>query len=56
MELVYLYVDGYCSFEKAEFNFSQDVHMHYDPDEKILSAEDEISEIPTGYGEKIFKI
>lgn len=54
MELVYLYVDGYCSFEKAEFNFSQDVHMHYDPDEKILSAEDEISEIPTGFwGENI---
>ncbi len=29
MQLIYLYIDGYCSFHEAEFNFSQDLKLHY---------------------------
>lgn len=36
MELIYLYIEKYRTFEKAEFNFSSRVHLHYDQKNKKL--------------------
>lgn len=36
MQLVYLYIDGYCNFQKAEFNFGQELHVHFKEDKNIL--------------------
>lgn len=36
MELIYLYIEKYRTFEKAEFNFSSRVHLHYDEENRRL--------------------
>ena len=38
MELIYLYIDKYRNFQAAEFNFRQDVRIHFDNDSKKLTA------------------
>lgn len=39
MELVYLYIDGYRKFQEAEFNFGQDVKIHFDKEFRRLRVE-----------------
>ena len=38
MELVYLYIDNYRNFKEAEFNFGQDVRLHFENAPKKLTA------------------
>ena len=49
MELVYLYIDGYRNFQAAEFNFSQDVRIHFDNDSKKLTARPCDPALPDGF-------
>lgn len=50
MQLVYLYIDGYSKFQKTEFNFSQDLHIHFDVYKRVL----EISYIDSSLPERFW--
>lgn len=49
MELIYLYIDKYRNFKAAEFNFSQDVRIHFDKDSKKLTARPCDPALPDGF-------
>ena len=49
MELIYLYIDKYRNFQAAEFNFSQDVRIHFDNDSKKLTARPCDPALPDGF-------
>ena len=49
MELVYLYIDNYRNFKEAEFNFGQDVRLHFDNDPKKLTARRCDPALPDGF-------
>lgn len=49
MELVYLYIDGYRNFKAAEFNFGQDVRLHFDKDSRKLTARPCDPALPDGF-------
>ncbi|OUN34113.1 ATP-binding protein [Lachnoclostridium sp. An76] len=49
MELVYLYIDNYRNFKEAEFNFGQDVRLHFDNDTKKLTARRCDPALPDGF-------
>lgn len=49
MELIYLYIDKYRNFQAAEFNFSQDVRIHFDNDSKKLTARSCDPALPDGF-------
>lgn len=46
MQLIYLYIDGYCSFHEAEFNFSQDLKLHYNTETFTFEISDTHSRLP----------
>lgn len=49
MQLIYLYIDGYCNFQKTEINFSQDLYIHFDADRNVLETSYRDSGIPEGF-------
>ncbi len=49
MELIYLYIDKYRNFKAAEFNFSQDVRIHFDKDSRKLTARPCDPALPDGF-------
>lgn len=55
MQLIYLYIDNYCSFQKAEFNFSQNIRIQHHPENSaLLEVEDQPSRLPEQFwGENI---
>lgn len=46
MQLIYLYIDGYCSFHEAEFNFSQDLKPHYNTETFTFKISDTHPRLP----------
>lgn len=46
MQLIYLYIDGYCSFHETEFNFSQDLKLHYNTETFTFEISDTHSRLP----------
>lgn len=50
MQLIYLYIDGYCNFQKAEFIFYHNWSIHFDADENVL----EISYTDSGFPERFW--
>ncbi len=50
MQLIYLYIDGYCNFQKVEFNFCQDWHIHLDAEKNVL----ETSYMDSGFPEQFW--
>lgn len=51
MQLIYLYIDNYCSFQKAEFNFSQNIRIQYNPEKSEIL---EVMDIPSGIPERFW--
>lgn len=49
MQLIYLYIDGYCNFRRTEFNFTQDLYIHFDADENVLETSYRDTGIPKGF-------
>lgn len=49
MELAYLYVDQYRGFANTELNFSQEIDVHYDYEEMILTGNRKKQSIPKGF-------
>lgn len=38
MQLIYLYIDGYCNLHEVEFNFCQDLHLHFNVEKGVIEA------------------
>ena len=54
MQLIYLYIDEYCNFQRAAFNFSQDFNIEFDIDENVLNISHKDSVLPKQFwGENI---
>lgn len=54
MKLIYLYIDGYRNFKDTEFNFGQDIRIHYEKDRAKLKITPCDSALPEGFwGERI---
>lgn len=54
MELTYLYIEKYRTFEKVEFNFSSRVHLHYNEENRKLKDKKVETILPVGFwGENI---
>lgn len=54
MQLIYLYIDEYCNFQRAGFNFSQNLNINFDADENVLNISHKDSSLPKRFwGENI---
>lgn len=54
MQLIYLYIDEYCNFQKTGFNFSQDMNINLDEDKNVLNMSHMDSGLPKRFwGENI---
>ena len=54
MQLIYLYINKYCNFHQAEFNFSPDICLHFDKETGKLTASDTQFRLPARFwGENI---
>lgn len=54
MQLVYLFIDGYCSFQQAEFNFNPQLSLHFNQDKTELEVLDTKFRYPAKFwGENI---
>ena len=54
MQLVYVYVDEYCTLRQAEFNFSPEVRISFNAEENAVTVSDFQSNFPKGFwGESI---
>lgn len=54
MQLIYLYIDGYCNFYQEEFNFNPEVHLHFKPEMHTVTVSDTKFRLPDEFwGENI---